>query len=143
MLDKLDTEGRATAMLRMRKSDDLINLCEGGSLYVTRHIDTSLTHLAVADEEKQSEVLDELLLEVQRSLDYFDSQIGKGRVRQLYLAPMRAELDSVHEHLQNNLGVPISELDINEIFETVEALSDEMQAQCFTAVAAACGARVH
>lgn len=139
VLARLDGDGRSTAMLRMRKSDGLINLSEGGNLYVTRHIDTSLTQLAVADEEKQYEVLDELLLEVQRSLDYFDTQIGKGQVRQFYLAPMRAELDSVHEHLQNNLGVPIRELDINEIFETPEALSGEMQAQCFAAVAAACG----
>ena len=143
VLRKVDREGRATALLRMRRSDGLINLSEGGNLYVMRHIDTSLTLLASANEEEQFEVLDELLLEVQRSLDYFDSQIGKGRVRQFYLAPMRVGRGNVQEHLQNNLGVRIRELDLNEIFETSETLPGNVQAQCFAAVAVACGTTIH
>ena len=126
-----DEEKAGVALLRMRNSEGMINLSHGGNLYVTRHI-------ATASEDERFDVLDELLLEVQRSLDYFDTQIGKGQIRRFWLAPMRMGLENVQEHLSSNLGVPIHQMDLDELFENEAGIPRELQARCFAAVGAAC-----
>ena len=56
---------------------------------------------------------------------------------------MRVGRGNVQEHQQHSLGVRIRELDLNEIFEPSETLPGDVQAQCFAAVAAACGTTIH
>jgi len=138
-----DMEGAGAALLHMRNSDGTINLSQGGNLYLTRQLESGLTMLEMADEASQEEMLDELLLEIQRSLDYYDSQLHKGSIRNVMLGPTRLDSALVGDHLKDRLGMDITILDLNELFEVKENMSGELQNQCFSAVGAAHSQIVH
>jgi MSHA biogenesis protein MshI len=87
--------------------------------------------------------LDELLLEIQRSLDYYDNQLRKGNIRNVVLGPTRLDSAVVGNHLKDRLGVDITVIDLNELFEMREPISGELQNQCFSAVGAAHSQTIH
>jgi MSHA biogenesis protein MshI len=138
-----DTKGAGAALLHMRNSDGTINLSQGGDLYLTRQLESGLTMLEMADVTSQEEMLDELLLEIQRSLDYYDNQLRKGNIRNVVLGPTRLDSAVVGNHLKDRLGVDITVIDLNELFEMREPISGELQNQCFSAVGAAHSQTIH
>jgi len=138
-----DIEGAGAALLHMRNSDGTINLSQGGNLYLTRQVESGLTMLEMADDASQEELLDELLLEIQRSLDYYDSQLHKGNIRNVMLGPTRLDSALVGNHLKDRLGIDVTVLDLNDLFEVKQDMSGELQNQCFSAVGAAHSQIVH
>ncbi len=103
----------AVAVLRLNDDDGVIALYAGGALYLSRRIGTGLNALGIGAEEgalslQNDAPLESLALEIQRSLDYFDSQQGMGVIGQLWvLPPSRAGIDDFLPRLENNLNVPL------------------------------------
>lgn len=79
---------------------------------------------------------DTLMLEVQRTLDYYDSLMGQSAPRQLFLMPSIADLTPLAEHLDANLAPSVVSLDLNALFELPDALDYGQQHDLLTAVAA-------
>ena len=125
------------ALLRLRSATGTINLIDDGDLYLTRNIDSSISALESATDQNRFQVLDNLLLEVQRCVDFYDSQLGKGSIRKMLVAPTRLDRTLFDEHLRNHLGMSVHPLDLNESFSFAEPVSFEKQSLCFAAVAAA------
>lgn len=71
----VESENQSAALLYLRAGGGLIVLTKGETLYFARHFDFSLE--ALNDVERQDSVIQHLALEVQRSFDYFDSQMAQ------------------------------------------------------------------
>ncbi len=101
------------AVLNLHDDDGTIALYAAGALYLSRRIGTGLKALGVgagADglSLQNDAPLEALALEIQRSLDYFDSQQGMGVIGQLWvLPPSGEEIDELLPRLENNLNVPL------------------------------------
>lgn len=68
-------EERPVAILYLRQGSGMMALVKNGLLYLARHFDFSLN--ALNDPGQQESVIQNLGLEVQRSFDYFESQMGQ------------------------------------------------------------------
>jgi MSHA biogenesis protein MshI len=132
-----DSEG-STALLRLRNSSGTIILSQASNLYLARKVETGLSMIEGVSKSVRDKMLDDMLLDIQRSLDYYESQLRKGVVRQFYVAPARqlAE-ESVHDYLQQQLNVNVSLLDMRQLFELPADLDIHTQSQCFVAIGAA------
>lgn len=104
----------AVALLRLDESDGVIFLYAHGALYLNRRISTGLQALGVtsrgADALSLSNdaPLEALALDIQRSLDYFDSQQGMGLIGQVWVLPPEQDgLDDLLPALERNLNVPL------------------------------------
>jgi MSHA biogenesis protein MshI len=119
------------ALLRLRTSEGLIIVQNGGDLYMARRIEHGL---ARAEQD-----LSGTTLEIQRSLDYFESQLGKGYISRLLLLPMKHDGDRTHQALSSGLAVNLQRLDLRELFpgQPASDLSESTQAFCIGAVGAA------
>ena len=82
-------------------------------------------------------LLDSIVLEVQRSLDYCESHFSVPPIGHLMIAPTPQPMPSVIGHLSANLGVKVQTLDLNAVLNTHEPLSDELQWRCFLTIGAA------
>ena len=132
-----DSEG-STALLRLRNSSGTIILSQASSLYLARQIETGLSMIDGVESSVRDKMLDDMLLNIQRSLDYYESQLRKGVVRQFYVAPARQLAEgAVHEYLQQQLNVNVSLLDMRQLFELPADPDVHMQSQCFVAMGAA------
>ena len=133
----LDEDIRGMAMLYFTDEGGVITLTHQGALYLSRNLDVGMRDLAVADEAMRMAALDKVVLEVQRSLDYYESHFGQGGISQLVIAPLSSEVTGMIPHFSANLGVAVSMLDLNNILECEQALDASLQSRCFTAIGAA------
>jgi MSHA biogenesis protein MshI len=138
LLNRLHDDRGGAALLRLRSANGTINLIDGGDLYLTRSIDSGVSKLETATEDNRHQVMDELLLGVQRCLDFYESQLGKGAIRKMLVAPTRLNQNFFDEHLRGHLDLSVHQLDLNDSFAFKEPLTGDLQSICFAAVAAAC-----
>lgn len=101
-------EGQNLAVLQLNARDGLICVQHGRDLYMARRIERGLDNRGTDSAQ--------LALEIQRSLDYFESQLGKGPVGRLLLLPVPV----IGEQLQAELGLQLSvrreRLALDELF---------------------------
>lgn len=137
MMNRFCRDPGGVALLRLRSSSGTINLVDGGDLYLSRGIESGVSSLETATDQNLHLVMDELLLEVQRCLDFYDSQLGKGAIRKMLVAPTRLSRNFFDEHLRGYLDLAVDQLDLNGSFSFDEPLSGDMQSICFGAISAA------
>ncbi len=140
------------AMLRLDADSGVLTITQGGDLYLTRALDYGYAGLLEQDEQTStdagglqlaasdsntSNTYDQIVLEIQRSLDYYESHFSKMPIGSLVLAPLPVEIPELESRLTSQLGLLVRELDLNEILQPQIPLDRERQSQCFTAVGAA------
>ncbi|MDF3031293.1 MAG: biosis protein MshI [Moraxellaceae bacterium] len=123
----------STAILQVMEGGSLLGIFQGGALYLVRQMAFSHPALVAAQ-------YDNVLLEIQRSFDYFDSQIGKGMLRQLLLTPFPG-MPTLAAHLAANLDVPVRPLDLASVWPAAgtppaaaETVDPALLAACLPAV---------
>lgn len=124
-------EGMNLALLRLRTSEGLICIQNDADLYMARRIEQGLARAA--------QDLSSTTLEIQRSLDYFESQLGKGYINRLMLLPMKQDGERAYQGLASGLAVNLQRLDLRDLFpdQPRAELSEAQQAFCIGAVGAA------
>ena len=151
----LPESASGVAMLYFGEHEAYLVICREGVLYLTRSIKLGYRQLAqfmveepaVDDEftidafqplpEALTNVLEGVVLEIQRSLDYCESHFALPPVSGLVIAPMPEEIPSLMSFMASNLGVPVRLLDINAVLEGEQVLDDELQCRCLLAIGAA------
>jgi len=138
----LDDDVRGVALLYLDQDGGIITLTRQGSLYLSRNIDVGLRNMipGAGDEElhpQTVQALDKIVLEVQRSLDYYESHFAQPPITSLVIAPMEQEIPGVLPYLSANLGMAASMLDVNNILEVAEPVPGTMQSRCLLAIGAA------
>ena len=58
---------------------------------------------AIAPEQQQA--MDAIVLEVQRSLDYYESHFGQPPINSLVIAPLQQNVPGLVDYFASNLGV--------------------------------------
>ncbi len=80
---------------------------------------------------------DHVALELQRSLDYYESNFRQSPIRKLYLAPTLRELPGFSKYIKDNLNIHVELLDLNDLFESKSTIPLATQAHVFFAIGAA------
>jgi len=138
----LDDDVRGVAFLYLAADSGLITLTRQGSLYLSRNIDVGskkmLPGVGDGDLHPQTEQsLDKIVLEVQRSLDYYESHFSQPPITSLVIAPMEQEIAGILPYLSANLGIAVSMLDFSTILESDESITKESQVKSLLAIGAA------
>lgn len=124
-------EGINLALLRLRSSEGVITVQSGSDLYMARRMEHGLANV---DDDFMA-----ITLEIQRSLDYFESQLGKGYLHRLLLMPLKRDGERAMQAFSSGLAVNLQRLDLRELFpgQAPAALTERLQAYCLAAVGAA------
>lgn len=125
------SEGMSLALLRLRSTEGVITVQHGADLYMARRIEQGL--------DQADQTFSAVTLEIQRSLDYYESQLGKGYINRMLMLPMKRSGAVALEALTNGLAVKLQALDLRELFpgQPCAELSEHEQAYCIGAVGAA------
>ncbi len=129
-------EGAGCALLGLHGPVSVINLVADGDLYLTRQMETpaSLLGSDAADIESRAGTL---ILDIQRSLDYYESQLGKPPCIKLLVAPLQEGETPLMGQLRYNLALEVQQLDLGELFACDPPLGAMLQQQCMLAIAGA------
>lgn len=125
----------------------LISLTQNGVLHLSRSIPIGSNHIRNAQgadinggqelTAQLYDLLDHVILEIQRSLDYFESHSASFPIRKIVIAPMEQSIPGITEYLANELQMDVSEMDINSVLESSSIIPQSIQAQCAAEIGAA------
>lgn len=126
------------AFLHFTEDRGYLTITRQGVLHLTRHLETGRRAVAAAasDDFVLQELISGIALEVQRSLDYYESHYDCRPITQVALGP-GAGLDALPAELAQNLGVSVQTVDLQDLFSLEEDLTAETQGSCLLAVGAA------
>ncbi len=125
-----EDEQRAVGILYLRHGAGMIVLTKGDTLYFSRHFDFSLQ--ALNDVAQQNSVIQHLALEVQRSFDYFESQMAQVPPQTLALMGPVANMPLANM-LGGNIGAKVESIDMSPLLQGEANVGNE-EIQAFVAL---------
>lgn len=131
----LPEDERGVALLTFHAGGGLITLTRGGELYLSRPLNVGLDMLRRPD--NQTGFFDQVVLEVQRSMDYYESHFREAQIRSVALAPLPFEIPGFADYLGTSLNTPIINVDLTRLMDGTGELPLDLQANCFTTIGAA------
>lgn len=115
-----------TAVLFLQNNQSFLSMLSGGDLYMSRGLsyDPDIS-------------IDNTVLDLQRSMDYFESQIGKPPCVRILVMPLQVGETPLMMSLRENLAADVQSLDLGEMTESEEPLNIDVQQRCSLAISAA------
>jgi len=129
-----DSDG--LAVIDLRHNGSLLNLSRGGAIYLTRHLSTQVADDVMGKHEWDA-VKERLVLEIQRSLDYYESQMGQGHITRVLLAPRKTDSSALEGQLNEAMGVRVEMLNLEEKLGGEIELSPALQQAALMAIGGA------
>jgi MSHA biogenesis protein MshI len=124
------------ALLYLSARNGLITLTRQGTLYLSRRIETGWEMLA-GDQDQLEGKLDRVVVEIQRSLDYYESHFMQPAITNVVVTPLPDGLNGVAEYLGDQLGLPVRGMDIGSLIDAEQAVPRDVQCRCLVAIGAA------
>lgn len=132
-----DDDVQGAALLYFTANYGLMVLTRQHTLYLARKLDVGADTLASAHRAgRERQYLESIVLEMQRSLDYYDSHFSQPPIASLLIAPSEIPLPFLQPYLSENLGVQVRNLDLGELLDSREKFDEDTQARCMMAVGA-------
>jgi MSHA biogenesis protein MshI len=130
------------ALIYVGQQQGLITITKRSQLYLSRTINagTALlpkSVLSVMDDESCQRWLDNIVIEVQRSMDYYESHFAQPQVSSLVMTPIGKEIPGITEYLSEQLQIPARILDVNDLIDVDEAIPASVQSRCLLAIGTA------
>lgn len=125
----LDPQGRGVALVHLRDSYGQMIICKGPVLYLSRRLDVTADDLR--DASRQEQAVQSLALEMQRSLDYFESQLGQVPPRAIHLVARDAVLPLAS--MLSSYMAPV----VETIDWSVKGLKEPLDSRCLSVWSAA------
>lgn len=135
----LEDENRGLAFLRLDETGGLLTLTFHGELIAVRRVDISAAQLAASDSDRRTQLVERLILELQRSLDNFDRQYSFISISKLVFA-LYPRVEGLASVLGESIYVPVQEMDLASVmnFPAVPELRDvQCQARNLLVIGAA------
>ncbi|MDX1517870.1 MAG: hypothetical protein R3288_13580 [Woeseiaceae bacterium] len=135
---QLPQDADGVAFLHFTDDCGYLTITRRGVLYMIRRIETRRGELADAPDDVFSllERSAGVALEVQRSLDFYESHYDCPPVNELVLGP-GPNLDTHASTLADNLGIRVSRLNLDELFTVGTEIRPDVQSDCLLAIGAA------
>lgn len=124
------------AFIALKESGSTMNISRNGKLFLTRKINTPVGQDALLQDDWEA-VRDRLALEIQRSLDYYESQMGQDPISQIMIAPRLNDTESMMNSLGEALAAPVGVLDFTYELAAPESVTPQLKGSCMMAIGAA------
>ncbi|MBF0311268.1 MAG: hypothetical protein HQL56_17260 [Magnetococcales bacterium] len=139
-----DRDGMASLYLWRRRG--LVMLTKQKTMYLARHINTGLEQLMDAVDGRGTisarelagvGLVDELALEVQRTMDYFESHFFQSPAASLHIAPMEIPFPNLPEVMADKLGMRVKPMQLASILKIETEAAELDLARSLSAIGAA------
>jgi len=128
-------ERSSQAFIALKTNGSTMNITRDGDLYLARTVSTQMPPDVMGSMDWVS-LRDRLVLEIQRSLDYYESQMGQAPVKELLIAP-RPDGALLVASLQEVLPVKVAMLEYARKLEAAPHISVETRHASMLAVGGA------
>ncbi len=128
-------DSMGAAFMDLRLTGSTMNISHKGDLYLSRRINTQLAP-DVMQSLEWNNLKDKLVLEIQRSLDYFESQMSKGQITRIVIAQRQQDTDAMCAALNDALTAKVTSLNLAEHIDSEFELTSDLQQHSAYAIGA-------
>lgn len=128
-------DSSSAAFMDLRRTGSTMNISNNGNLYLTRRINTQMAPDVMQSSDWEN-LKDKLALEIQRSLDYYESQMNKGQVTKIVIAQRQGDTEAITRVLDEMLSAQVTAFNMADVLESDVELSLELQQTAATAIGA-------
>jgi MSHA biogenesis protein MshI len=143
----LPEDPAGVAFLFLDSTTGLITVTRNSMLFLARGITLGTNELRRFSGRKKGDdptdldtelrdLLDSIVLELQRSLDFYESNFSQSPIGSLVVAPTDPEIPELFPYLRSYLGPRVRMLDLGSLVEAPD-LPPGLQARCLTAIGGA------
>ena len=137
----LSSDQGAVAMLYLSPHFGMIEISQESVLFLTRRIEISATDFSVDSTINSGNfgepLLDTLVLEIQRSLDHYESQYGQGTPSAVLVVPCSGDTSRLVQYVGENLAVGVEPLALTDELSGLDEVSADDLSLCLPAIGAA------
>jgi len=131
----LPEDARGVAILGFTAAAGLLTISKQGELYLSRNLDIGLDAMLAGGDTVA--YFDRIVLEIQRSLDYYDSHFRQPPLAALILMPTSRPVPGLEDHLRTNLNIAVSTLDMAQIMDFRRDFDTDARSRCLLTIGAA------
>lgn len=128
-------DSNGVAFMDLRRTGSTMNISVDGVLYLTRRINTQLEP-EVMQSSEWATLKDRLVLEIQRSLDYYESQMGRPPINRIVIAQRQVDSQELTAELNELLAAQVTSLNLADHMQGDEDLTSEFQQTALAALGA-------
>ncbi|MDT8452957.1 MAG: hypothetical protein RQ936_09480 [Gammaproteobacteria bacterium] len=138
LIEQVESLTRGVAVMHFGQNHGAISLYSDSALYLTRKIDTGLFRFeTMPSPDAEEQIYESIILELQRSLDFYESEFSRPPISKLIIAPRHPILQGFSDYVSNHSDLTVEIMKLGQIYTDSTALDDENQARCLLAIAAA------
>lgn len=126
---------QGAAILWLHDEGGIILIQQDNDIFVCRNLNIGLNDLQ--NDGAMSSSSDNLMLELQRSLDYYTTRFRRNPIRSISLAPSLAPYTWLHEMLRNTVGLEVNIIDLSTVLSCSVDMPDDWQSRFFLAIGSA------
>ncbi len=131
LVQRLALEHRSIGIIKLRPGGGLVCMVRDGHLYLARRFDLPYNAGLLDDIPQEA-----LALELQRSLDYFERQMGQTPPSSVYVGGENVSADKLTSVLRQSVAVPVTLLPLEAWFDSSVADENILQL-CMSAIGGA------
>ena len=129
---------RGVALLHLGETAGTVVLIRGRTFYFARQMDLKVASRAAGVNDRYGQLdSPNILLELQRSLDYYERQFDQPPITRLVISPTGPATDALAANLSHGTGFDVSVLDLGTLLQCTTSPAPATQAACLLAVGAA------
>ncbi len=130
------------ALVYLGRESGLVTLTRQSRLYLSRRIEAgsdSVLYASKGDalDPAVQQWLDAIVIELRRSLEYYESHFSQSPVSNVVIAPLERQISGMEDYLSEQLDVSARMLDLNALIDSPNPLSARLQFRCLLAIGAA------
>lgn len=131
----LPEDAQGVVTLSFAPTSGLLTITKQGELYLSRTMNTGLEALTQGSDPIG--YFDQVVLEVQRSLDYYDSHFRQAPISHIVLSPSAHDVPGLADHLKANLNGTVSIMDLSHLLSVGKEVPPALQSICLATLGAA------
>ncbi|MBF0188338.1 MAG: hypothetical protein HQL50_10490 [Magnetococcales bacterium] len=144
VLHEDDLEG--IAMLLVERTSGMVLVTRQGTLYLARHFEIGLDKMledlgGSADVDREvlmnCRAIDTIALDVQRTLDYYESHFRQPPVSSLHIFPMEVMIPGIKSVISDKLGIRVKDYPVHELLEFSSEFDPLDLSRCLTSIGTA------
>ncbi|NIB44382.1 MSHA biogenesis protein MshI [Pseudomaricurvus alkylphenolicus] len=132
LTEKLPVDARGVAVMRVLPGQGMLTLMREGQLYLSRQFDLRYNGGLFDDLPEE-----QLVLELQRSLDYYERQMGQVPPGNVYLCGENVTDDKIGDDLSGGIAAAVTTLNISGLLQIKEGIDESVMQLCVTAIGGA------
>ena len=137
LVEKIDGSAQGIGLIHFGEKDSRVNVYHNSALFLSRQIDIGLNEMRQVVADDPETIFENITLELQRTMDFFESEFAKPPIGNIYLSPRHPVLQSLCDYLGDHMGVKVQLMNVDHLFPGEDMMEDEDQVNCLLALGGA------